>query len=751
MKQETVNSFDGGLNLDLNPITTPNNVLTDCLNGTFLTFNGDEMVLQNDAGNTTIDYNGTPVQLSERFYPLGIREYGGVLYIISAKKPIDNSVLYDTNTYYFIGNIVHSLITGKKIYFESRSNYNLGKPLPIETDAFWKVIGDIDDFNNYYGEVEFGSYPSPEFGGSTSNYGECLINDSTVTNFLYKPTPINSYDFKSGRYIKFSSTLSNTSNISQYDLSNKTYIKNFYKFKLWHQLNNGFYDLTEDIWTRYLETTNVGSPNFWLNNTDFKYYCPNLYKGKLAISLEIELPNIFQLVSPPTINYNIIDQIYTFTIQVNGQSGSSIWDIRGINLNYKILDKGGEVKFESIISSNSSNNISTVIFTVPFEYTDYILDYTITPIIYCNNIDATPELPLILEYWKNVTLHGTRIISAVINNVIFVPDRYICSSSEPPISSATCVVLTNTNGLYINDNLEIWPTPYEFLETNSVPSHQSTTIAYYTIVNGYPIIDTNKPVSSIIEQDVIDSFLKLYLSKEDSTCAPVVEQGYVRIVTSLPIARKYVTLTFGEAIYYSGGVDADQEEVTNNHTFDQYFAIDDWVTCSITSPLYVYENNDFYGLDCIEPVTYKFQITNTDINSRSIGLISKIYIGDVSNDNNIHAFTPYVLYWDDIINLSVNTESALINLKIDGTQIDGVNNKDCLLGVWDRNIIWSLDVLYITNQIILQVEASFINTSHTGYYDNLGVTGHPVLTCGNSDYNFVFYPDPIIISSSDFI
>lgn len=741
MKQETVNSFDGGLNLDLNPITTPNNVLTDCLNGTFLTFNGDEMVLQNDAGNTTIDYNGTPVQLSERFYPLGIREYGGVLYIISAKKPIDNSVLYDSNTYYFIGNTVYSLSTGKKIYFESRSNYNLGNPLPIETDAFWKVIGDIDDFNNYYGEVEFGSYPSPEFGGSTSNYGECLINDSTVTNFLYKPTPINSYDFKSGRYIKFSSTLSNTSNISQYNLSNKAYIKNFYKFKLWHQLNNGFYDLTEDIWTRYLEIANVGSPSFWLNNTDFKYYCPNLYKGKLAISLEIELPDIFQLVAPPVINYNIIDQIYTFTIQINGQSGSSIWDIRGVNLNYKIVDKGGEVKFESMVSSNSSNNTSTIIFNVPYEYTDYILDYTITPIIYCNNIDATPELPSILEYWKSVTLYGTRIISAVINNVTFVPDRYSCISSEPPISAASCVTLQNTNGIYINNNLEISPSPYEFLETNSAPSYHTTTIAYYTIVNGYPIIDLNKP-SLPIDQDVIDSFLKLSLSKEDSDCAPVVANNTVTIVTSLPIPRKCVMLMKGLDAYWSDG---DGEEVTNTHKFTKTFAIDDSVSCVIFSPNYEYEQNIFYGLPCVEDVNYSFNIISGE-NIIHIGLISKIYIND-SPYNTEHNFSPYILYWGNLTDLSVNTSESVINLKIDGIQ-----NQDYLLGILNKNIIWSMDVLHTTDPpIVLQIEAIFINPSHSMVYDNLGTSNNPVLPCGNSDYNFVFDPNPIIITSDNFI
>jgi hypothetical protein len=54
MKKESVNTFGNGLNYDLNPIATPDNVLTDCINGTFVTFNGDELSLQNDAGNSKI-------------------------------------------------------------------------------------------------------------------------------------------------------------------------------------------------------------------------------------------------------------------------------------------------------------------------------------------------------------------------------------------------------------------------------------------------------------------------------------------------------------------------------------------------------------------------------------------------------------------------------------------------------------------------------------------------------------------------
>lgn len=184
MKQQSNNIFDQGLNYDLNPNTTPNNVLTDAINATFLTLNGDELALQNDAGNTSIDilyssavlYVGNhddgdivytevesvktyyknisgiqndtslitnsnkwvrlvsgKVSLSPGFYPLGIKEYGGILYIVSAKK----GALQDGS----------------------------------------------DDL------VEFGSYPSPSASGAVTYSGNTVSFTTGETTIIYKWTP----------------------------------------------------------------------------------------------------------------------------------------------------------------------------------------------------------------------------------------------------------------------------------------------------------------------------------------------------------------------------------------------------------------------------------------------------------------------------------------------------------------------------------------------------------------------------------
>ena len=78
-KQDANNTFEKGLIMDLNPIVTPTNVVTNCLNGTLLTYNGNENVLQNDMGNGRVE----TAYLPEGYVPVGTAELGGIIYIVS--------------------------------------------------------------------------------------------------------------------------------------------------------------------------------------------------------------------------------------------------------------------------------------------------------------------------------------------------------------------------------------------------------------------------------------------------------------------------------------------------------------------------------------------------------------------------------------------------------------------------------------------------------------------------------------------
>lgn len=77
--KEQINQFNGGLNLEANPLLITNTTLSDALNATVRSFNGNEYTLQNDLGNGRV-HNA---RLKPGFIPIGMKEYGGVVYIAS--------------------------------------------------------------------------------------------------------------------------------------------------------------------------------------------------------------------------------------------------------------------------------------------------------------------------------------------------------------------------------------------------------------------------------------------------------------------------------------------------------------------------------------------------------------------------------------------------------------------------------------------------------------------------------------------
>ena len=73
--------------MDLNPLSSQNTVLTNALNATLVTIDGDEMILQNDMGNLkatyTVDNKELEVTLTPGFIPIGINTLNGIAYIVS--------------------------------------------------------------------------------------------------------------------------------------------------------------------------------------------------------------------------------------------------------------------------------------------------------------------------------------------------------------------------------------------------------------------------------------------------------------------------------------------------------------------------------------------------------------------------------------------------------------------------------------------------------------------------------------------
>lgn len=282
MRKESINTFNDGLNYDLNPLATPNSVLVDNINGTFLTFNGDELVLQNDAGNTKIvedkkEYQDIPnfVRLKSGFHPLGVKEYGGVLYIVSGKDFDRNLKELKVDTWY----TPEELILSGNTYYKCIKGHILSNLTDITNTNFWTVLGtastNIGYLRNDYNEIEFGSYPGP----SDAEFANFPGNSKVITS-LYMPFLLNNHEFKSGRYLQFTDSEDLTEDISTNNNAR------FLEAKLYLQLDQGSVDLTEDIWERFREHNPSGT--HWLLDESFKYYCKGNLKGKLMLQFEIK-------------------------------------------------------------------------------------------------------------------------------------------------------------------------------------------------------------------------------------------------------------------------------------------------------------------------------------------------------------------------------------------------------------------------------------------------------------------------------
>ena len=85
--RKATNKFTKGLVMDFSPENTQKEVLTHALNATLLTFNGNELSLQNDMGNGRVETAFLP----EGYMPVGTCEYGGIIYIVSYNPLEDKS------------------------------------------------------------------------------------------------------------------------------------------------------------------------------------------------------------------------------------------------------------------------------------------------------------------------------------------------------------------------------------------------------------------------------------------------------------------------------------------------------------------------------------------------------------------------------------------------------------------------------------------------------------------------------------
>ena len=161
--------------MDTNPMIQGSESLTDCLNGTLITMNGNEVILQNDMGNRRVDNAFLP----SGYQPVGMKEYGGIIYVAAYNPITDKSQIgsfpsperrIDTST--FEGIQFDFCQFFLNYYTEDEKKY-------LKSDSF--LIPLTKDVNLHAGD-KFSIYSSglSQMRDQLTNYDNILPNDTVL-------------------------------------------------------------------------------------------------------------------------------------------------------------------------------------------------------------------------------------------------------------------------------------------------------------------------------------------------------------------------------------------------------------------------------------------------------------------------------------------------------------------------------------------------------------------------------------------
>jgi len=344
-------------------------------------------------------------------------------------------------------------------------------------------------------------YTSPEASAIKDYVGDNYILSNTETPLkLYKPKIINKELFKTGRYVTFSEdTTANIDSVTHYIKTAGTFVKvpSFYKIRLLHQLSNGYVDLTDHVWSKYLiflaAVGNGTTKYHWADTilqggNSFKYYCASLYKGLLSMSLEIEDIDTFELNALPAFKVNITDYDFTLKITAIPQSTSSV-TVPYVKIETWIDGVANPVEIEAV----TANLATYTLAAIPDTEVNKLLSYRVTPILgystsyYAEDTVAITGPPTIdsalpKEYIEKYTIAGSVLISTKLDNITFRREPSNTSDCTDGLKSNYEYYIVNTDGAYIDPaTLEETLTKYVFVTTGQTETAGNTLKANYTI------------------------------------------------------------------------------------------------------------------------------------------------------------------------------------------------------------------------------------------------------------------------------
>lgn len=341
---------------------------------------------------------------------------------------------------------------------------------------------------------------------------------------LYEYLTLNTADFKTSRYVKFTTATGDFSNISIY--SNNLYTPKFYKLKLFHQLNNGYVDLTDDIWKKYIAWSTKSS-NHWCGDTSFRYYCPSQYKGRLVSSIQMEDLYKFQLYNIPiwqlnnTGDYDLSLKI-DHSLKVNIVPTNGCIKIVRIKFAYTIDNVTVETLTEATISNIYGNiSVTPINITIPAINLGKVLEYKITPVIGITGSTLTYDTELPNEFLENYTLKGRTRISTDFDGAEFIPmlNNTICDLAKGTKINNE-YVFADENGNYLDPFYNVTTVPHVFIRNGYTPQSGATIIGTYDVIDFKPKLNT--PWLTIVDTVVLNMFEQIIVEVSDPNCIEVI-------------------------------------------------------------------------------------------------------------------------------------------------------------------------------------------------------------------------------------
>ena len=235
--KSTTNVFQEGLRTDLHPLSTSQQVLTDALNATMITYNGNEMMLQNDMGNTRIQDSATGniMSVSPGFIPVGMKEHGGIMYIASVNKDGQGE----------IGTIPSPII--RDVYKDKTSISFSDTIIPIDTGDPIQITNKLYPSDKFIANLQMSIDPNKlkgilhtkNSGMSVQNGDPCdIVLEKQVYNGLLTKDSVG-YDSLYSPVISYSTNSEDTVYIDGTNQSTNIRKKGIYKLNLYSSPEEG--------------------------------------------------------------------------------------------------------------------------------------------------------------------------------------------------------------------------------------------------------------------------------------------------------------------------------------------------------------------------------------------------------------------------------------------------------------------------------------------------------------------------------